>query len=57
MLPVREACIGGCHLVREYARVEELIVYLDQRLQEGKSFEEVCRETRERSRALQPARP
>jgi hypothetical protein len=47
MSPEKEICIDGCHCVREYVWAGERIVYLDQQLQVGKSFDLVCREVRE----------
>jgi hypothetical protein len=44
--PDRKAEING-HLVHEYYWAGELVVYLDNVLQRGKTFEQVCEELRE----------
>jgi len=54
MEPTREVCIHGRHLVREYYWAGEYPVYLDQQLQDGKTFEQVCREVRDTSRMMPP---
>lgn len=51
MHPEKEVCIDGCRCVREYSGTSERTVYLDQQLQVGKSFDQVCREVRGLTRA------